>query len=97
MTLEQFILLLAVGRLLVWFMQVATPIRWLFRHARSLSLLDCDLCLGFWIYLFLAYFLPAYGFWPWPVELIITAAVCTLTMHLLRLGWQAKFSTVVLE
>ena len=97
MTLLHFILLLAVGRLLIWLLQTASPIRWLCRQVRLLSLLDCDLCLGFWVYLFLALFLPAFGPWPALLNVVITAAFSTFVMHLLRLGWQAKFSTVVLE
>lgn len=108
MTLLTFVLFLAIGRLLTWFLMIASPIQYLWNildrpfaarwQVRPFSELgQCDLCLGFWVYLFLGFFLPAYGPFPWWLNLIVLAAFSSFVVHLIRLGWQAKFGTVVLN
>lgn len=87
---------LLTGRLLIWLLQTNGLMRPLWRlHPLLTELSECDLCLGFWVYLGLGWFVALPGAWPWPVELVILAAVATFTMHLIRLGWQAKFGVVI--
>lgn len=84
------------GRLLIWLLQtngLMSPV-WQFRPLLT-ELGDCDLCLGFWVYLALAPFVQLPGVWPWYVEMVILAAAASFTMHLIRLGWQAKFGVVI--
>lgn len=84
------------GRLIIWLLQTNDLMRpvWQFRPLLT-ELGDCDLCLGFWVYLVLALFVQLPGVWPWYVEILILAAVASFTMHLVRLGWQTKFGVVI--
>jgi len=100
MTILGFALYLTVGRLLVWFMQMAglfTPL-WAL-HPKLTELSECDMCLGFWVYLLLGAFWGSNVFlvWPRPLELLILAAATAFMAHLLGLGWQAKFGVTVIE
>jgi len=100
MTILGFVLYLTVGRLLVWFLQMAGLFRpvWAL-HPKLTELSECDLCLGFWIYLLLGVFWGGDVFlvWPRPLELVILSAVTAFVAHLLGLGWQAKFGVTVIE
>lgn len=100
MSLSEFLLYLAVGRLVTWLLQVNGLARRLWRlHPLLTELGECDLCLGFWIYLALS--LPwqreLFGVWPRSVESVALAAIATFAAHLLRLGWQSKFEVAVIE
>ena len=54
-TIKDFALYLAAGRLLTWLLQTNGLTRPVWdRHAKLKELADCDLCLGFWVYLALA-------------------------------------------
>lgn len=99
MPFEIWLILLASGRLILWLLQTSGLLRWLWAlHPLLAELRDCDLCLGFWVYLALALLTDIdFGLWPWPIETIILAAVTTFLGHLLRLGWQAKFSTTIID
>lgn len=99
MTLSTFALALAVGRLLTWLLQTSGLLRPFWQSHPLLSELgECDLCVGFWVYLALGFFLASpFGLWPWWVEMVMFAAIASFTAHLLRLGWQAKFGTVVFD
>lgn len=87
---------LLIGRLLIWLLQTTGLLRPVWQlHPLLTELSECDLCLGFWVYLGLGWFVTLPDIWPWPVELVILAAVSTFTMHLIRLGWQAKFGVII--
>jgi hypothetical protein len=95
MSLTQFVLYLAAGRLLTWLAQVSGLMRPVWdRHPVLTELAGCDLCLGFWVYLLLA---PrrAFGLWSDLGERVVLAAFSSLTAHLVRLGWGAKFGVTV--
>lgn len=97
MSLTQFVLYLAAGRLLTWLLQISGLMRPVWgKHPKLKELAECDLCLGFWVYLALA---PrrAFGLWSDPGERIVLAAFSSLAAHLLRLGWQAKFGVTVFK
>jgi hypothetical protein len=94
------LLYLAAGRLITWLLQTSGLLRPLWdRHPILTELAECDLCLGFWVYLALAvtWGVTPLGLWPVPVEWVLLAAGSAFTAHLLRLGWWAKFGTVVIE
>ena len=62
--------------------------------------LECDLCIGFWIYLALALLWrpeQSLSLWPYEVEMVVLVMLSTLLAHLLRLGWQSKFSVTVVN
>lgn len=82
---------LLTGRLWTWLLQtngLTRPV-WAL-HPKLKELAECDLCLGFWVYLVLALRRRANS----PLTL---AAISALLAHLARLGWQAKFGTTVIE
>lgn len=90
---------LLVGRLAIWLVQIAGPLRWLWAKKPFLTeFAECDLCVGFWVYaiiagIFRVYLLP-FGYVPVVGE-IATGAIASFVMHLLRLGWNVKFQIVV--
>ena len=87
---------LLIGRLLIWLLQISGLMRPVWKsHPVLTELSECDLCLGFWVYLGLGWFVTPLDFWPRFIELVILAAVATFTMHLIRLGWQTKFGVVI--
>lgn len=92
-----FLLYLAIGRLIIWTLQIAGPLRPLWAlHPLLTELAACDLCLGFWVYLGLALFVPGiFDLFPWPVEVVILAMLASLIAHLIRLGWLSKFGCEV--
>lgn len=99
MSLPDFLLYLAIGRLLTWLLQTngLTKRMWGL-HPLLEELGDCDLCLGFWVYLALGLFLPpVFAPWPFALSVVVLAAVMTTMAHLLRLGWQAKFGMIVVD
>ena len=62
------------------------------------DLFECDLCLGVWVYWILAYpfkmnILNEYFYVPVLSELL-TGGSISLLVHLIRLGWEAKFSVI---
>ena len=98
MSLVSFVLFAGLGRLMVWLLQIAGLMRPVWElHELARELRDCDLCLGFWVYLGLALTQrdKPFGRWPWLVEAVLLAAFTTFVAHLVKTGWQDKFSTVV--
>lgn len=93
-----------VGRICVFFLQKfpfsKLPLLGkLFREGGFLhDLFACDLCLGVWVYTILAFFfsvnfLDGYFYCPVISELI-TGAVTSLLVFLVRAGWQSEFSVI---
>lgn len=102
MSLLEYALFLALGRLCVWLVQTAGPFQWLWtRHPKLTEFGQCDLCVGIWVYLALALLVkqePMLTFLLWqPLEDILLAEMTAFVAHLLRLGWNAKFQTVIVE
>lgn len=89
----------ALGKLLIYLGQkfVAANIKNQFLS----RLFECDLCLGLWIYIGLAFFLrvsifqDVYEYVP-VVSEIVTGSVATFVVHLLTIGWKTKFDVVVI-
>jgi hypothetical protein len=99
MSLEVWLIYLVAGRLLTWFLMVNGVTRplWNF-HPLLRELSQCDLCLGFWVYLLLALPLPQpFLIFPWGYEIFILAALTSFIAHLLRIGYQTKFGITVIE
>lgn len=91
---------LGIGKLLVYLIQVS-PIPRGLPDGLLQELVECDLCLGFWVYLFLGVMLRKdideefrrNRF----VSGLATASISTFVMHLLSIGWRDKFSTYIIE
>lgn len=99
MSLPAFLALLGAGRLTIWLLQVNGLARPLWAaHPTLTELGECDLCLGFWVYLALIathHEKRLLGFWPRWIEAIVLAAMASFTAHLIRLGWERKFGVTV--
>lgn len=100
MGMSEFFLYLAAGRLLTWLLQTNGLTRKLWQlHPLLEELGECDLCLGFWVFLALSFLWQReiFGLWPKTAEMVILAAIATFAAHLLRLGWQSKFGVTVIK
>lgn len=114
MSVLDYLIFLSVGRLLIWLLQSNGLTRRLAAwDPRDLppggirlsftwwaELIDCDLCLGFWVYL-IALFVSGpqtaiFGLWPDWFEVIVLASVSTMLTHLVVLGWKQKFTTTII-
>lgn len=100
MSLTTWLLYLAAGRLLTWLLQVNGLTRPLWNaHPTLKELSECDLCLGFWVYLGLGFSLREKwaDLWPFRVSVLVLATVTSFIAHLLRIGWQTKFGVTVID
>lgn len=99
MTLKTWLIYLSTGRLFIWLLQTNGLMRPLWNRNETLKELGgCDLCLGVWVYLLLAWRLPdAFSTFPKILEKFTLAALTSLIAHLLRIGWQTKFGVTVIE
>lgn len=91
---------LVLGRLIVWTAQTSGPTRKLWALTPFLEELGaCDFCLGCWIFPVLAWLFGVNltGFYIPVVTEAITGIATAFGMHLVRLGWQAKFGVEILE
>lgn len=93
--------IIGIGALFVWFMRIAGPFRSFWQRSELLEeLRDCDTCLSFWVYLFLAIVWKKQTLWqgklPKLVDVIATAAMLSLAYTLLRAGWNDRFRELVI-
>jgi len=97
MTLGQFLIYLAIGRLFIWLIQITGLLRPVWGlHPLLEEFRACDLCLGFWVYLALSYGLAAPFSWWYPAaEMVLVAGIATAMAHFIRLGWQSKFGVEI--
>lgn len=91
-----------VGKLLIFIVQSLPRPEKIGNHWFFGKLLSCDLCLGVWIYGFMSLvlridllsaefglpYIPLFG------ELA-TACMTSFIMHLISLGWKAKFNVII--
>jgi len=88
-----YLIFLAVGRIVIWFIQINGFVQIIAKKISLLNkLIQCDLCLGVWVYIFLGviYPQPLKLFNP-HAEIFLVALISSLTVHLLRIGWTYKF------
>lgn len=94
MTALQFLLFLGGGGVLTWLLQTNGLTRALWNlHPLLTEMGNCDLCLGFWVFLIMGYLLSLqpFGLWHYLIEPVILAAISTFLAHLVRAGWKTKF------
>lgn len=66
------------------------------------ALFDCDICLGFWVFLVLS---PLFGITIIPSDILyiviisygLTAMLSAFVTHIFVIGWRVKFGVTVLE
>jgi len=105
--MTQIVAYALIGRLTIYLLQKfpkhSLPfIGKLFREGKFLDeLFSCDMCLGVWIYTGLAFIMNMnmvgeYFYIPILSE-FLTGAIMSFVMHLISIGWDAKFSTIHIE
>lgn len=105
--MTQIVAYALIGRLTIYLLQKfpkhSLPIIGkLFREGKFLDeLFSCDLCLGVWIYAGLAFIMNMnmvgeYFYIPILSE-FITGAIMSFIMHLISVGWEARFSNIIIE
>lgn len=99
---SSFVLYVLVGKLLIWLLGEKFPY---FINSKSeivRKLFSCDLCLGIWIYFFIAIGAQVRLFedlFTYNVPLtgeFIAACITSFLVHLVSIGWREKFSTVII-
>jgi hypothetical protein len=104
-TVVDYLIYAAIGKLIIYMVQIfpldTMPLigRWFYGGRFVGKLWACDLCLGVWIYFFLALIyevniLPVY--FPIVTEMIM-GMMTSLLVHLISLGWSAKFKEIIIE
>lgn len=83
----EFVIFAALGKLLMVFIRKFPPAVWI---AKKINFaIDCNLCLGFWVYLVLSFMYPLNvldtGIPIW--DEIIVAAATSWVMHVFVAGW----------
>lgn len=100
MSVAEFFVFIAAGRAITWLGQNNGLTKPLWRlHPLLKKLGECDLCLGFWVFLGLASVLQVQPFdlWAWWIEAIVLACISAIITHVLRIGWQSKFGVTIIE
>lgn len=94
------IVLLALGRLVIWTIQTNGLTRPIFRvHPKLEELRECDFCLGFWVMTPLAWLFGVDLLSPLHIPIlgeILTGLGLSFALHIGRLGWQEKFGITYL-
>ena len=95
--MTELIIWLLVGRLAIWLIQInGFTQRWLKSGGLLRELVDCDLCLGVWVYAGLAGLMRVNliesGYVP-VVNEVLSGALASFAVHLAVIGWRSKFGT----
>lgn len=90
-----WLLFLAVGKLFTWLIMtngLLAPLRR--RYSLIDDLLDCDLCTGFWVYTFIAYWfgmkLDSFVILRLPNSILL-GAVSAFVAHVFSVGWHELY------
>jgi hypothetical protein len=100
---------LLVGKLLIWLIQIFPPLHWFIERRKGLfrkyleELFGCDLCLGTWVYFFLALVMQEtiltldYNIFTVIFSYFLTGVISAFVMHLITIGWRDKFSVMEIK
>jgi hypothetical protein len=94
------IIYFVIGRLLIWFLQTAGPIKYLYKRSNFLiELFECDFCLGCWVFLGLglAFKVALLDILPYILDVTITAIVASFVLHIFIIGWRTQYGTTYVE
>jgi hypothetical protein len=87
-----------VGRILIWALQNTPLLDGARKHQKVQQLLECDFCLGCWVYAILAlWFRPQVvsNKLPRGVFCATTGLVVSFATHLARIGWEERFGNAI--
>lgn len=93
------LLWLLFGRLTIWTIQTNGLTRPIFSlHAKLEELVECDLCLGFWVYAGLAWAMGINLLEPFVdvpgLNSVLSGLAASFAVHLALMGWHDKFSII---
>lgn len=95
-----YLLFMGIGKAMIY-LGMKFPLFSESRYEFVRRLFECDLCLGVWIYTILSFVMGVVLFrdlfYVLFVSELITGGITSIIMHLLGLGWSAKFSTIIIE
>ena len=96
--MELYLLYTLVGRLFIYLLQ-KSPYHRLIKWGFLQRLFECDLCLGVWVYTILAFLINVnlFSFYVQFLSELIIGSGTSLIVHLIRIGWQEKFGTIVIS
>lgn len=101
--IEQYFIYCLIGKLLIYLVQKSPYAKFIGdiigrESVRRflLELLECDLCLGVWIFSLLAWIMKInmYSFYVPIVSEIIVGSSTSFVVHLVSIGWKEKFSII---
>lgn len=97
----RLIVILTLGRLVVWLLQTNGLSRRLWkRHPILTELGECDLCLGCWVFTALAWAMKMNvldPFYSAGISEVVTGCALAFVVHLVRIGWQTRFGILELD
>ena len=89
-----------IGRLLIWVLQTAGPIKMVYQRSSLLTeLFECDFCLGCWVFVGLGFTMniAILDVLPYILDVIITAIIASFCLFLFTVGWKTQYGTTYLE
>lgn len=88
----------AAGRMVIFFSRKFLLNRFV-KQGYFRELLECDLCLGFWVYALLSYLFDVNlaEFLPVVISQALTGMIMSFIMRLIVAGWNADYSNIILE
>lgn len=99
--IEDLVIYFAVGKVSIYLIQKFPLTQKLSEKSELLEkLFNCQLCLGVWVYTFLAlmfgFYWKSFVYIPVVSELLF-GACASFVMWLISLGWNSQFQTIVIE
>jgi hypothetical protein len=94
------VLYFVIGRLLIWFLQTAGPIKKIYQRSSFLSeMFECDFCLGCWVFLGLGFAMNVaiLDVVPYILDVIITAIAASFCLQMFIIGWRTQYGVTYLE
>ena len=99
MQVSELFFYILIGKVSIYFIQIFPATSLLYKIPKIGEYLEkginCDLCLGTWVFAFFAYFFKINLMQEWfyvPILCeIITGAVVSFVTHLASIGWKDKF------